>query len=133
MALITSAEWSRILTAARVVDLCDDDSNGTADADVVSDVLEQASDLVQEYARRAGVTLTAPCTASMARRVAMIAAHYAAQRRPQYRDTTGRAPYAQEYDTAVKELTAWASRVHQSSDAEESTAPEPLGDDLRGW
>lgn len=133
MALITSAEWSRILTAARVVDLCDDDGNGTADADVVSDVLDQASDLVQEYARRAGVTLTAPCTASMARRVAMIAAHYAAQRRPQYRDATGRAPYAQEYDTAVKELTAWAQRVHQSSDAEESAAPEPLGDDLRGW
>lgn len=133
MALITAADFDRIITAARVVDLCDDDGDGTADAAVVSDVLAQASDLAQEYARRAGVTLTAPCTASMARRVAMIAAHYAAQRRPQYRDAQGRAPYAQEYDAAVKELTAWAQRVHQTSDAAVSTAPEPVGDDLRGW
>ena len=67
----------------------------------------------------------------------MIAAHYAAQRRPQYRDATGRAPYAQEYDTAVKELIAWAQRVHQSSDAEESTAPSrsvtTSGVVSRGW
>lgn len=132
MALITQSQWETVIGAARVVDLCDDDASGTADAAVVSAVLDQASDFVQEYAVAAGATITTP-TSAMVRRIAMVAAYYAASRRPQYRDAQGNPPYHVEYMSCVKELEAWASRTRSVSTDDVSTAPEPLGDDQRGW
>ena len=132
MALITQSQWETVIGAARVVDLCDDDASGTADAAVVSAVLDQASDFVQEYAVAAGAALTTP-TAAMVRRIAIVAAYYAASRRPQYRDAQGNPPYAVEYMACVKELEAWASRVRALSTDDVSTAPKPQGDDQRGW
>ena len=67
MALITQSQWETVIGAARLVDLCDDDASGTADAAVVSAVLDQASDFVQEYAVAAGGALTTP-TSAMVRR-----------------------------------------------------------------
>lgn len=134
MALITQAQWETVLGAARVVDLCDDDEDGAADAAVVAEVLDQASDFVQEHAVAAGALLTAGAlTAAMRRRVAMIAAHFAGARRPQHRDAQGHAPYRVEYLDAVAELKAWASRTRDLSTGDVSTAPEVLSEDTRGW
>lgn len=133
-ALITQAQWETVLGAARVVDLCDDDDDGTADAAVVTEVLEQASDFVQEFAVAAGATLTAgSLTAAMRRRVAMVAAHYAGARRQEFRDAQGKAPYAVEYETAERELKAWAARTRDLSTGDVSTAPEVLSEESAGW
>lgn len=133
-ALITQTQWETVLGAARVVDLCDDDADGTADAAVVTAVLEEASDFVQEFAVAAGTTLTSgDLTAAMRRRVAMVAAHYAGSRRQEFRDAQGKAPYAAEYAEARAELKAWADRTRDLSTGTVSTAPEVLSDDSAGW
>ena len=123
MALITEAQWGVDIGAARLVDMLDDDSSSATDAANVTAILDQASDFVQEFATQAGVTLAAAdLTAAMRRRVSVIAAHYAAQRRPQYRDANGRAPYFAEYTQAVAELKAWvAGQAGLSSDDLAST------------
>lgn len=134
-ALITESQWASIIGGAqKITDLCDDDGNGTADPLVVSEVLEQASDFVQEYAVAAGAALTAGAlTASMKRRVGLVAAYYAASRRPEFRDAEGNPAYNVEYETVVKELKSWASRVRSISTDAVSTGPEILSDDSRGW
>lgn len=134
-ALITESQWASIIGGAqKIIDLCDDDRNGTADPLVVSEVLEQASDFVQEYAVAAGAALTAGAlTASMKRRVGLVAAYYAASRRPEFRDAEGNPAYNVEYETVVKELKSWASRVRSISTDAVSTGPEILSDDSRGW
>lgn len=120
-ALITAAQLEATITAARVVDLCDDDGDGVADPATVSEVIEQASDTVQEYAVEVGDALTVgTMTAAMRRRVAIIAAHYAGSRRPEFRDANGAAPYLAEYKVAIAELEAWAKRTRDIS----SGAPE---------
>jgi len=134
-ALITQGQWAASIGGAqKIVDMCDDDLDGTADPAVVSAVLEEASDFVQEYAVAAGGALIAGgLTASMRRRVAFVAAYYAASRRPEYRDANGNPAYKVEYDTAVAELKAWSSRVRSVSTDPVSTAPEILSDESRGW
>lgn len=134
-ALITESQWASIIGGQqKIIDLCDDDGNGTADSSVVTAVLEQASDFVQEYAVAAGAALTAgSLPASMQRRVGLIAAYYAASRRPEFRDATGNPAYNVEYANAVKELESWASRVRSLSTDTVSTGPEILSDDSRGW
>lgn len=134
-ALITEGQWASIIGGAqKIIDLCDDDGNGTADPTVVTAVLEQASDFVQEYAVAAGAALTAGAlTASMQRRVGLVAAYYAAARRPEFRDAVGNPAYNVEYANAVKELESWASRMRSISTDTVSTGPEILSDESRGW
>lgn len=123
VALITEAQLGLALTAARLVDLLDDDASGGTDAAAVAEVIAQASDFVQEYATQAGVTLAAATlTASMRRRVCIVAVYYAAVRRPQYRDAQGHAPYYQEFLQVVAELKAWvAGQAGLSTDTLPST------------
>ncbi len=134
-ALITESQWASIIGGQqKIIDLCDDDGNGTADSSVVTAVLEQASDFVQEYAVAAGAALPAgSLPASLPRRVGLLAAYYAASRRPEFRDATGNPAYNVEYANAVKELESWASRVRSLSTDTVSTGPEILSDDSRGW
>lgn len=141
MALITREQWEAVIGAAKVATLCaaspdevTDETVAVADSDVVAEMLSQASDYVLEFAASAGASLTAgTITPAMRRRVAMVAAHYAASRKQTGRDAKGRAPYAAEYDAATAELEAWAARVRQTSADEPSEGPVVLSDDLRGW
>lgn len=140
-ALITQAQWERILGATKVATLCTtnpdevvDETSAVADSDVVDEMLVLASDYVQEFAAAAGTVLTAAgLTPVMRRRVAMVAAHYAGTRGQRYRDDKGRAPYFVEYSTVTEELEEWAERVRPLSNQTPDTGPLVLSDEPRGW
>lgn len=128
MALITVTQWKTITNAATVVDITtpsDEDVTAGIDAsDIQAEVLEQASDWVQEFATSVGVTLTAAnITAAMRRRVAVAASYYAAIRKPEYRNADGKSPFHVDFAIAESELTAWADRNRNISSDTAVTPP----------
>ena len=128
MALITQAQ------AELSVDATDVATFTGGSASVIAELLDQASDFVQEYATGAGVTLTSGnLTAAMRRRVAIVFGYFAAARYKKARNAQGRAPYHDEYDAVVKELEAWMRRTRSLSTDELSEAPAVLSDTARGW
>lgn len=127
-ALVTQAQVEKALGADVVADLTG------SDADVIAELLEQASDWVQEYATAAGAPLTAgSLTAAMRRRVCIAFGYFGTSRKPEYRSTQGKPPYSEEYAVCERELKAWADRVRPISTDEPSEAPSVLSDDPRGW
>lgn len=140
--LFTQAQWERQIGARKVAELCSADPDDaqldvatvTADPDVVADLIESASDTVQEAARSAGTTLTlATITAANRERAIWIASHRAASRGQRNRDKDGRAPYFQEYVRATRELGEWAARVRPQSVDTPYEVPLVVSDDPRGW
>lgn len=128
MALITQAQAELILDGNDVAEFTG------GDAAVIAELLEEASDWVQEFATAAGVTLTAgSLTAAMRRRVAIRFIHAAAARTKKHRDAEGRNPFHVEHAQVEVELQAWAERTRQLSSDTPSTAPEVLSDEPRGW
>lgn len=125
-ALITQAQWEAVVGADVVAAFTD------SDASVIATTLNSASDVLREYAVEAGVVLTT-LTPAMVRRVALIATYHASTRRPEYRDATGRYPYALQHEETIQWLADWASRTAKTSDAQVSTAPLVESDDARGW
>lgn len=109
-AYLTSAQLAALMYDARLVDCTDDDGDDAADPAIVSDVIERASGVMDGYFQAAGldVPLTGDAiTAAVRHHTGFVAAHYAAQRRPQFRDAQGNAPYRAEYLDAI----AWAKDV----------------------
>lgn len=128
MPLITQAQVELVLGASVVADLTG------SDATVISELLDEASDWVQEYATAAGVTLTSgTMTASLRRRAAIRFGYTAAARTQQYRDSQGRPPYHVEHEKAEAELEAWAKRTRAITTDDLSEAPVVLSEDARGW
>lgn len=128
MALITQAQWEVHVGAARVADLT---GSVTARIDAA---LDAASDLLQEYATAAGVTLTAgTMTNALIRRCAIVASHYAADAVPEYRDAQGNGPYVRAFEGVKKELREWADRLQPISTDTPAEGPVVLSDDARGW
>lgn len=128
MALITQAQVEIVLGATVVADLTG------SDATVIAELLDEASDWLQEYATGAGVTLTSGAmTPSLRRRAAIRFGYTAAARTQQYRDAQGRPPYHVEMDQAARELDQWASRLRPVTTDELAEAPVVLSEDPRGW
>lgn len=128
MALITQAQWEAHVGTARVADL-----TGSVSARIDA-ALDAASDLLQEYATAAGVTLTAgTMTNALIRRCAIVASHYAADAVPEYRDAQGNGPYVRAFEGVKKELREWSDRVRPISTDSPYGAPVALSDDARGW
>lgn len=128
MALITQAQVEKILKTDVVADLTGSDS------DVITELLDEASDWLQEYASAAGITLTSgTMTASLRRRAAIRFGYTAAARRQEYRDAQGRPPYHVEHEQAERELAEWAKRTRPISTDNASEAPVVLSEDARGW
>lgn len=128
MALITQAQWEAHVGAARVADL-----TGSA-SDRITAALDAASDLLQEYAAAAGVTLTSgTMTAALIRRCAIVASHYAADAVPEYRDAQGNGPYVRAFEGVKRELSEWAARLQPISSDTPYDSPVVLSDTARGW
>lgn len=112
---------------------------GITAADIQTEVLQQASDWVQEAAQRRGETLTSDSiTAAMRRRVAVAASHFAAMRRPQYRDSDGRSPYHADFALVEAELASWSDRGREASNGAVVSPPGVLsgagdGPDVTQW
>lgn len=108
---LTLSQLQAIMASPRLVDCLDDDGDGSLSVseqalatDPDTGVILRAGALADGYVAAGGygVPLTAAqVTPALRHHVGMIAAHYAAQRRPQYRDAQGRAPYWQEAAAAV--------------------------------
>jgi phage gp36-like protein len=110
MAYLSSAQLAALMYSARLVDCTDDDGNGVADPAIVADVIERASGVMDGYFQASGlaVPLTGTAiTAAVRHHVGFVAAHFAAQRKPEYRDAQGFAPYRQEYVDAL----AWGDKI----------------------
>ena len=128
MALLTQSQVEAVLTAAVVADLT------ASDSAVVTTLLDQASDWLQEYAVGAGITLTSgTMTASLVRRGAIAFAHFAATRTKKYRDAQGRTPFHVEYEAVAAEMEAWSKRVRPLSMDAAYEGPVVLSEDSRGW
>lgn len=110
-AYITHAEWETLVGADIVSALVGADTTKSLRA------RESASNEVDEraHARMVDVPLSSDyLTAVMKRRVAWIAAHYAASEIQRARNAQGRAPYHDEHDRALAALDAWASGLRVS-------------------
>ena len=128
MALITQAQVELVLGASVVADLTG------SDASVITELLDEASDWLQEYATGAGATLTSgTTTASLRRRAAIRFGYTAALRRQEYRDAQGRPPYHVEMEQAARELEQWAARIRPITTDTLAEAPVVLSEDPRGW
>lgn len=132
MSLISEAQWRAIIDPPSPADSIVDQLTG-GDAEVISAVLEQASDEVQEYATEAGALLTAgTITPAMVRRVAVIATYAAALKDMENRNASGDVPYAKQYDRVVEQLEKWGKRLR-------AVSTDPLGEfpiaesDERRW
>lgn len=123
MAYITQSELEARMYDVRLADCCDDTTSGTADAEIVETLIEDASGVADGYLQTAGYTVPrATATVALKHHVAWIAAHFAASRRQQYRDQRGVAPYRQEYTDAL----AWLQRVADRKTLLEGQDPEGL-------
>lgn len=110
-AYLTLSQLQAIMASPRLVDCLDDDSDGTlSDAeqalatDTDTGLIFRAGALADGYLMGAGYPIPlsgTQITPILRHHVGMVAAHYAAQRRPAYRDAQGRAPYWQEHAAAV--------------------------------
>ena len=128
MALLTQAEAERSVPAADVALFTG------SDADVIAELLDEASDFVQEYATAAGHTLVAgSLTKSTRRRIAVVFIYYAACRYKKARNAQGKAPYHDEYETVVQELKDWSKRLRPLSTDTPHEGPTVLSDTARGW
>lgn len=110
MAHLTADELAALMYAERLADCCDDDADGTADPLIVAAVIDAASSVGDGYAATAGLPVPlagAYITAAVKHHSGFIAAHFAAQRRPEFREQSGFAPYRQEYLDAI----AWWEKV----------------------
>ena len=109
-ALITQGDLETAMYAARLVDCTDDDADGNADAAVVTSLRVAASSWLTAAAVMAGieVPLDADRLSEIAKHhVCFWAAHKAAMRRPEYRDTKGIFPY----DAEAEAAEAWRKAV----------------------
>lgn len=107
---LTTAELDTLMTEARLVDCTDDDGNGVPDPTVVTDVIQRASGVADGYFLSAGYTppLTGTLVSAAVRHhVGFLCAHYAAKRRPKFRNKDGKAPYWVEAEEALK----WLAQV----------------------
>ena len=113
MPYLTQTQLETMMAVPRLADCCDDTVAGTADAGVVTDVIERACGVVDGYLQTAGYAIPmtgSGVTAALRHWTGMIAAHLAAQRRPAFRDAQGRAPYRVEYQDALEWLAKVAAR-----------------------
>lgn len=125
MALITQAQWETIIGPDEVVSLCAlHAGDATADSGRVEAALEQGSDHVQEAAVGAGGLLTADgCTPKQQRWVAIAAAYFAADAKPQYRNRQEVNPWTSQMAAVNAELDAWSVRRRNSSTSTAGHAP----------
>lgn len=107
---LTIAVMQKLMASPRLVDVIDDDGDGSLSADeqaLVTDTSTgaayRAGSVADSYlGQRYAIPLTGTqVTPALAHHVGMLCAHYLARRRPQYRDAEGRAPYAAEADEAL--------------------------------
>lgn len=106
---LSLAQLQAVMAAPRLVDCLDDDENGSlseAEQALATDpdtgLIFRAGALADSYLQGAGYTIPVTGISPIMRHhVAMVAAHYAAQRRPALRDAQGRAPYWQEHAAAL--------------------------------
>lgn len=109
-ALITQSDLETAMYAARLVDCTDDDADGSADPAVVEALRVAASSWLTGAAMRAGIDI--PIDGSRLSEIAkhhlcFWAAHKAAMRRPEYRDSRGIFPY----DAEAAAAEAWRKLV----------------------
>lgn len=100
---IDAAYLSTIATSTRIVDLADDDADGTADATVLATICTAAIGRFEGAARRGGFSLPideADLVASAKLYVGWYALGLLGRRRPEYRDAAGRFPYHLEFAEA---------------------------------
>lgn len=107
---LTLAQLEAIMAAPRLVDCLDDDGDGSLDAgeealatDTDTGVIYRAGAVADGYLAAGGYSIplgASQITPALRHHVGMVAAHLAAQRRPQFRDQQGRAPYWQEQTEA---------------------------------
>lgn len=108
---LSLAQLQAVMAAPRLVDCLDDDEDGSlSDAeqalatDTDTGLIFRAGALADSYLMGAGYSLPlagGQVSPIMRHHVAMVSAHYAAQRRPGLRDAQGRAPYWQEHAAAL--------------------------------
>ena len=123
MAYATQAQLELYMGDPSLAQCCDDTTEGTADADVVADVLERASAVMDGYLQTGGYAVPragAGVTAALRHYTEGVAAHLAARRRPEFRDGNGVAPYRQDYEDAV----AWGQKVADRRIRLEGDEPE---------
>ena len=113
MAYVTQEQLELYMGTPTLAQCCDDTTEGTADADVVADVIARASGILDGYLQTAGYTVPrtgAGITVALRHHTSGVAAHLAARRRPEYRDAQGQAPYRQDYaDALAWGQIPWAS------------------------
>lgn len=122
---LTLAELDRLMTEARLIDCTDDDGDGTPDSVVVTDVIQRASSVMDGYFMNAGLTVPLTgelVTPAVRHYTGFLAAHFAAKRRPKFRNPQGKSPYWVERDEAL----AWAADVAAGKLSLQQT-PEPPG------
>ncbi len=126
MAYVTQEQLELYMGTPTLAQCCDDTTEGTADADVVADVIARAAGLMDGYLQTAGYTVPrtgAGITAALRHHTSGVAAHLAARRRPEYRDAQGQAPYRQDYTDAL----AWGQKVADRKIRLEGDEPEGAG------
>jgi phage gp36-like protein len=126
MAYATQAQLELWMAAPSLAQCCDDTTEGTADAAVVTDVLDRAAGLMDGFLQTAGYTVPrtgAGVTVALRHWCCAIAAHLAAQRRPEFRDAQGVAPYRQAWLDAM----AWLQKVADRAIRLEGDEPEGAG------
>lgn len=110
MAYATTEQLRLYMSDPPLTACADDDSSGSPDADVVADVLDRASGILDGYLQTAGYSVPlsgASVTAALRHWTCAVAAHLVAKRRPEYRDAQGVAPYRSDWNDAM----AWAQKV----------------------
>lgn len=123
MAYVTQEQLELYMGTPTLAQCCDDTTEGTADADVVADVIARASGILDGYLQTAGYTVPrtgAGITVALRHHTSGVAAHLAARRRPEYRDAQGQAPYRQDYADAL----AWGQKVADRKIRLEGDEPE---------
>lgn len=109
---LSLAQLGAVMASPRLVDCLDDDEDGSLSVgeealatDTDTGVIYRAGAVCDGYLAAGGYSIPLSGTAitpALRHHVGMVAAHFAAARRPAYRDQLGRAPYWQEYAQALK-------------------------------
>ena len=138
MALITRDQVEGVIGAAQVAELTRHDPGGegaaTGDPAVITLILGQVDDWLQEYATEAGTKLTTESmTASLVRRGAIAFGHMAGLRRPDLFDKNGDPPYARAFAGVERSMDAWTAKALTLSTEDVAVGPLVLSDDPQGW
>lgn len=121
---VTESELEARMSTPRLVDCTDDDKDGVPDPAIVTVVIQDASSIMDGFFMNAGYPVPLEgglVTPAVKHHTGFLAAHYAAKRRPQYRNAQGEAPYWKERDEAF----AWGKLVADGK-IKLSVEPAPL-------